>query len=56
MGNINKIGAAYGLHVDRAMMPIGMAIPVLGMVLGTLVAVFISYRKPKFMLIVRLHL
>ncbi|MEL1747507.1 Na+/H+ antiporter NhaC family protein, partial [Acinetobacter baumannii] len=47
MGNINKIGAAYGLHVDRAMMPIGMAIPVLGMVLGTLVAVFISYRKPR---------
>jgi predicted histidine transporter YuiF (NhaC family) len=47
MGNINKIGAAYGLHVERRMMPIGMAIPVLGMVLGTLVAVFISYRKPR---------
>ena len=47
MGNINKIGAAYGLHVERGMMPIGMAIPVLGMVLGTLVAVFISYRKPR---------
>ena len=47
MGNINKIGAAYGLHVERSMMPMGMAIPVLGMVLGTLVAVFISYRKPR---------
>lgn len=47
MGNINKIGAAYGLHVERSMMPIGMAIPVLGMVLGTLVAVFVSYRKPR---------
>lgn len=47
MGNINKIGATYGLHVERGMMPIGMAIPVLGMVIGTLVAVFISYRKPR---------
>ncbi|WP_173912168.1 Na+/H+ antiporter family protein [Acinetobacter sp. Marseille-Q1618] len=47
MGNINKIGAAYHLHVDRWMMPMGMAIPVLGMVIGTLVAVFISYRKPR---------
>ncbi len=47
MGNINKIGAAYNLHVDRWMMPMGMAIPVLGMVIGTLVAVFISYRKPR---------
>ncbi|MEN8423671.1 Na+/H+ antiporter family protein [Acinetobacter junii] len=47
MGNINKIGAAYGLHVERSMMPMGMAIPVLGMVLGTLVAVFVSYRKPR---------
>jgi len=47
MGNINKIGAAYNLHVDRWMMPMGMAIPVLGMLLGTLVAVFISYRKPR---------
>ncbi len=47
MGNINKIGAQYGLHVERWMMPMGMAIPVMGMVLGTLVAVFISYRKPR---------
>ena len=47
MGNINKIGAQYGLHVDRGMMPMGMAIPVLGMVIGTLVAVFVSYRKPR---------
>ena len=47
MGNINKIGAAYGLHVERWMMPAGMAIPVLGMALGTLFAVFVSYRKPR---------
>ncbi|MGE8539776.1 Na+/H+ antiporter family protein [Acinetobacter sp. ANC 3813] len=47
MGNINKIGAAYGMHVERWMMPMGMAIPVIGMVIGTLVAVFVSYRKPR---------
>lgn len=47
MGNINKIGAAYGLHVERWMMPAGMAIPVLGMLLGMLFAVFVSYRKPR---------
>ncbi|MDI1225791.1 MULTISPECIES: Na+/H+ antiporter family protein [Acinetobacter] len=47
MGNINKIGAAYHLHVERSMMPMGMAIPVLGMVIGTLFAVFVSYRKPR---------
>ncbi len=47
MGNINKIGATYNLHVESYMLPMGMAIPVLGMVIGTLVAVFISYRKPR---------
>ena len=47
MGNINKIGAAYNLHVESYMLPMGMAIPVLGMVIGTLFAVFISYRKPR---------
>ncbi len=47
MGNINKMGAEYGLQVERWMMPAGMAIPVLGMLIGTLVAVFFSYRKPR---------
>ncbi|XID74695.1 Na+/H+ antiporter family protein [Alkanindiges sp. WGS2144] len=47
MGNINKVGAAYGLHVERWMLPAGMAIPVLGMLVGTLIAVFFSYRKPR---------
>lgn len=47
MGNINKIGAPYGLQVERWMLPAGMAISVLGMVIGTLFAVFISYRKPR---------
>ena len=31
----------------RWMMPAGMAIPVLGMLLGMLFAVFVSYRKPR---------
>lgn len=47
MGNINKLGEASGLHVERWMMPAAMAIPVLGMVIGTLIAVFVSYRKPR---------
>ncbi len=47
MGNINKIGAAYNMQVERWMMPAGMAIPVLGMVIGTLFAVFVSYHKPR---------
>ena len=47
MGNINKIGAEYGLQVERWMMPVGMGISVLGMVIGALVAVFITYRKPR---------
>ncbi len=47
MGNINKVGAAYGLHVEPWMMPAAMAIPVFGMFVGTLVAIFISYRKPR---------
>lgn len=47
MGNINKVGAAYGVHVTASMMPLAMAIPVSGMLLGTLIAVFFSYRKPR---------
>lgn len=47
MGNINKVGAAYGLHVDAWMMPAAMSIPVFGMLCGTLFAIFVSYRKPR---------
>ena len=47
MGNINKVGAAYGMHVERWMMPMGMLIPVAGMAVGALIAVFFSYRKPR---------
>ncbi|MRI31498.1 sodium:proton antiporter [Endozoicomonas sp. OPT23] len=38
---------ANGLEIDLALMPKAMAIPVFGMFLGLLVAVFISYRKPR---------
>lgn len=47
MGNINKVGAAYGIHVTASMMPLAMAIPVSGMLVGTLIAVFFTYRKPR---------
>lgn len=47
MGNINKVGAAYGIHVTASMMPLAMAIPVSGMLVGTLIALFFTYRKPR---------
>ncbi|HEH9413324.1 Na+/H+ antiporter family protein [Aeromonas salmonicida] len=36
-----------GVPVELGQLPIAMAIPVLGMFLGLLVAVFITYRKPR---------
>ncbi|MFQ2151881.1 Na+/H+ antiporter family protein [Aeromonas sanarellii] len=36
-----------GVPVEYSQMPLAMAIPVLGMFLGLLVAVFFSYRKPR---------
>ncbi len=36
-----------GVEVSKSMLPTAMAIPVGGMFLGLLVAVFISYRKPR---------
>lgn len=47
MAKINEAGAQYGLVIEPYMLPIGMAIPVAGMVLGMLIAVFFSYRKPR---------
>ncbi len=43
LGNINK----FGLAVTADMAPKAMFIPALGMVAGLLIAVFISYRKPR---------
>jgi len=36
-----------GVEATKAMLPLGMAIPVSGMFLGLLVAVFFTYRKPR---------
>lgn len=43
IGNINK----FGLAVTADMAPKAMFIPALGMIAGVLIAVFISYRKPR---------
>ncbi|KAE9526283.1 Na+/H+ antiporter family protein [Testudinibacter aquarius] len=44
---INEAGAALGLHTTAAQVSASMLIPVLGMILGLLVAVFYTYRKPR---------
>ncbi len=36
-----------GVAADASMLPLGMAIPVFGMFLGLLIAIFFSYRKPR---------
>jgi predicted histidine transporter YuiF (NhaC family) len=36
-----------GVPVEHGQLPLAMAIPVLGMFIGLLIAVFISYRKPR---------
>ncbi|WP_252177921.1 Na+/H+ antiporter NhaC family protein [Endozoicomonas sp. 4G] len=36
-----------GLDIELSQMPLAMAIPVFGMFLGLLIAVFFSYRKPR---------
>lgn len=45
--NINEAGASLGIHTDVAQVSLAMLIPVIGMILGLLCAVFISYRKPR---------
>ncbi|MDR7018012.1 Na+/H+ antiporter NhaC family protein [Acinetobacter sp. 3657] len=45
--NINHFGQGYGLQISNEQIPRAMMIPVGGMFLGLLVAVFISYRKPR---------
>ncbi|TNH06533.1 Na+/H+ antiporter family protein [Testudinibacter sp. TR-2022] len=44
---INEAGAALGLHTTAAQVSASMLIPVLGMILGLLIAVFYTYRKPR---------
>ena len=45
--NINEAGAALGLQTSVGEVSIAMTIPVIGMALGLLTAVFITYRKPR---------
>lgn len=45
--NINQAGAPLGLETNVAQVSQSMLIPVTGMILGLLIAVFFSYRKPR---------
>ncbi|WP_427983034.1 Na+/H+ antiporter family protein [Agarivorans sp.] len=42
-GNITSAG----LSIEQSQLPLAMTIPALGMVLGLLLAIFVSYRKPR---------
>ena len=45
--NINHVGASLGLQTTVSEVSLAMMIPVVGMILGLLTAVFITYRKPR---------
>ncbi|MDD1829742.1 sodium:proton antiporter, partial [Photobacterium sp. ZSDE20] len=45
--NVNSAGEAYDLTVTASQIPSAMFLPVMGIVAGMLVAVFITYRKPR---------
>ncbi|MCK3658707.1 sodium:proton antiporter [Pasteurellaceae bacterium Pebbles2] len=45
--NINEAGANLGIHTNVAEVSLAMSIPVSGMILGLLIAIFFSYRKPR---------
>ncbi|RKG51688.1 sodium:proton antiporter [Acinetobacter cumulans] len=45
--NINTFGKPYGFQINFADIPSAMAIPVFGMFVGLLIAIFFSYRKPR---------
>lgn len=45
--NINTFGAPYGFAIQNQDIPAAMFIPVLGMFFGLLIALFVSYRKPR---------
>ena len=54
-GNTN--GSMSGLAIDMADIPKAMAFPVFGLLVGLLIAIFISYRKPReYTRINRLHI
>ena len=45
--NINQAGASLGLQTNVAQVSLAMLLPVIGMILGLLTAIFITYRKPR---------
>ncbi len=45
--NINQAGAAQGLVTNTLQVTQAMAIPVVGMILGLFLALFVTYRKPR---------
>lgn len=45
--NINLAGADLGFEINPSIIPMAMLIPAAGMLLGLLLAVFVSYRKPR---------
>ncbi|WP_298847778.1 Na+/H+ antiporter NhaC family protein [uncultured Salinicola sp.] len=47
LNNLNSSGAQLGLQVEAAQVPLAMAMPIGGMALGLLVAVFFSYRRRR---------
>lgn len=47
LDNLNTSGADYGLQIEAAQVPLAMAIPIGGMALGLIVAVFFSYRRHR---------
>lgn len=47
MKNINEAGATLGLQTTVSEISMAMTIPVIGMALGLLTAIFITYRKPR---------
>ncbi|GMA40295.1 Na+/H+ antiporter family protein [Mobilicoccus caccae] len=47
LANINQVGARVGLSATADMAPKAMFLPVMGLFAGMLVAVFVTYRKPR---------
>ncbi|WP_438764301.1 Na+/H+ antiporter family protein [Kushneria sp. TE3] len=47
LANINSAGEAAGLEITAGQVPMAMALPISGMLVGLLVAVFVSYRGPR---------
>ncbi len=45
--NINQAGASLGLQTNVAQVSLAMLLPVIGMILGLLTAIFVTYRKPR---------